>query len=288
MAAKFVTFFRNWRELAALQGDDKQRLAFYEAIFDYAFEGKVPSETAVDDKVSRAARAAFLTVQPLIDKANRDSVNGGRGGRPPKSAKNAAFREEIGTETETPSKTPLSVSTETPLSETCETPAETSRAYKKNKKENINKKETTKEKPNGVVAAVGDGVSDSVSDSPNANGETETDERDSVSVLPSKEAVVSFCESVANIPAEFAASLYDELLTFGGADADGKPIGNWRRYFKAAWERERAAATAAALGVSRPGALSRGRGALSCAAGASRAAPAAPEPPPARITEEDL
>lgn len=283
MAAKFVTFFRNWRELAALQGDDKQRLAFYEAIFDYAFDGKVPSETAVDDKVSRAARAAFLTVQPLIDKANRDSTNGGRGGRPPKSAKIADFREESGTETETPSKTPLSVSTITPLSETCETPSETSRAYKKNKKKNINIKETTKEKPGDVVAVVADGVSDSVSDSTDANAETETDERDSVSVLPPKETVVGFCESVANVPGEFAAKLYDELLTFGGADADGKPIGNWRRYFKAAWERERAAVQAAALGVS------RAAGALSRAAGASRAVPApAPEPEPARITEEDL
>ena len=282
MAVKFVTFFRNWRELAALQGDDKQRLAFYEAIFDYAFDGKEPPEDTSSDRCARAARAAFLTVQPLIDKTNRDSANGGRGGRPPKSAKTAAFRAESGAETETPSKTPLSVSTKTPLSETCETPAETSRAYKKNKKENMNKKETTKEKPNGVVAAVAEGVSDSVSDSANETGETgsvsdapnETGEHDTVAVLPPKETVVGFCESVANVPGEFAAKLYDELLTFGGADADGKPIGNWRRYFKAAWERERAAVQAAALGVSR-------------AAGASRAVPA-PEPQPARITEEDL
>lgn len=269
MAVKFVTFFRNWRELAALQGDDKQRLAFYEAIFDYAFDGKEPPEDTANDRCARAARAAFLTVQPLIDKANRDSANGGRGGRPPKSAKTAAFRAESGAETETPTKTPLLNSEITPLSETRETPAETSRAYKKNKKENINKKETTKEKPNVVVAAVADGVSDSVSDAPN-----ETGERDSVAVLPPKETVVGFCESVANVPGEFAAKLYDELLTFGGADADGKPIGNWRRYFKAAWERERAAVQAAELGVSR-------------AAGASRAVPA-PEPQPARITEEDL
>lgn len=262
MAVKFVTFFRNWRELAALQGDDKQRLAFYEAIFDYAFDGKEPPEDTANDRCARAARAAFLTVQPLIDKANRDSANGGRGGRPPKSAKTAAFRAESGAETETPTKTPLS--------ETRETPAETSRAYKKNKKENMNKKETTKEKPNGVVAAVAEGVSDFVSDSANANGErdtvsdsaNETGEHDTVSVLPPKETVVGFCESVANVPAEFAARLYDELQTFGGADADGKPIGNWRRYFKAAWERERAAAFTAA------------------------AALAAPEP--ARITEEDL
>lgn len=257
MAVKFVTFFRNWRELAALQGDDKQRLAFYEAIFAYAFDGKESPEDTANDRCARAARAAFLTVQPLIDKANRDSANGGRGGRPPKSAKTAAFRAESGAETETPSKPPLLNSEITPLSETCETPAETSRAYKKNKKENINKKETTKEKPNGVVAVVADGVSDSVSDAPN-----ETGERDSVAVLPPKETVVGFCESVANVPGEFAAKLYDELLTFGGADADGKPIGNWRRYFKAAWERERAAAFSAA------------------------AALAAPEP--ARITEEDL
>lgn len=268
MAVKFVTFFRNWRELAALQGDDKQRLAFYEAIFDYAFDGKEPPEDTANDRCARAARAAFLTVQPLIDKANRDSANGGRGGRPPKSAKTAAFRAESGAETETPTNPPLLNSEITPLSETRETPAETSRAYKKNKKENINKKETTKEKPNGVVAVVADGVSDSVSDAPNETGKTETDapnetgERDSVAVLPPKETVVGFCESVANVPGEFAAKLYDELLTFGGADADGKPIGNWRRYFKAAWERERAAAFTAA------------------------AALAAPEP--ARITEEDL
>lgn len=81
-----LIFYRNWFELAELQTDGELRLAFYDAIFRYVFDGEIPPDVGRDgDKVARAARFAFLTVQPIIDRATSDRANGLKGGRPPKA-----------------------------------------------------------------------------------------------------------------------------------------------------------------------------------------------------------
>ncbi|MBR4523677.1 MAG: hypothetical protein IKO64_05535 [Kiritimatiellae bacterium] len=43
---------------------------------------------------------------------------------------------------------------------------------------------------------------------------------------------------LAGVPDEFARHLHHELEEFGWQDRDGKPVGNWRRYLKAAWTAE--------------------------------------------------
>lgn len=69
-----VVFFRNWYELAELQSDDKKRLAYYDSIFRYAFDGVIPArETRENKGVARAAYFAYLTVQPIIDRKDEKS-----------------------------------------------------------------------------------------------------------------------------------------------------------------------------------------------------------------------
>lgn len=63
-----LTFFRNWYDLAKLQTDDSLRLAFYDAVFAYAFDGEVPPDPGRGGKkTARAARFAYLTVAPVIN-----------------------------------------------------------------------------------------------------------------------------------------------------------------------------------------------------------------------------
>lgn len=63
-----LTFFRNWYDLAKLQTDDSLRLAFYDAVFAYAFDGEVPPDPGRGGKkTERAARFAYLTVAPVIN-----------------------------------------------------------------------------------------------------------------------------------------------------------------------------------------------------------------------------
>ena len=63
-----LTFFRNWYDLAKLQTDDSLRLAFYDAVLAYAFDGEVPPDPGRSGKkTERAARFAYLTVAPVIN-----------------------------------------------------------------------------------------------------------------------------------------------------------------------------------------------------------------------------
>ena len=80
---KAYTFFENWYQLAESQTDDAKRLAFYDAVMRYAFDGEVPECVGRNgDGAKRAAYFAFLTVQPVIEMARRKSAAGASGGRP--------------------------------------------------------------------------------------------------------------------------------------------------------------------------------------------------------------
>lgn len=72
-----LTFFRNWYDLAKLQTDDQHRLAFYDAVFAYAFDGEVPPDPGRSGKkTARAARFAYLTVAPVITVAAKKRAAG--------------------------------------------------------------------------------------------------------------------------------------------------------------------------------------------------------------------
>lgn len=111
-----LIFYRNWFELAELQTDGELRLAFYDAIFRYVFDGEIPPDVGRDgDKVARAARFAFLTVQPIIDRATSDRANGLKGGRPPKAQAETPEKTPLSGKGETPEKTPFSKKEKPPL-----------------------------------------------------------------------------------------------------------------------------------------------------------------------------
>ena len=57
----------------------KDRLAFYDALVDYALEGKEP------ENMPKVAGIAFVLCRPQIDANNRRYENGKRGGRPKKT-----------------------------------------------------------------------------------------------------------------------------------------------------------------------------------------------------------
>lgn len=70
-----LSFFRNWYELAEMQTSDEARLAFYDSIARYAFDGVEPKKPKKDStKAEKASYFAFLTVQPVIDAAYKKSA----------------------------------------------------------------------------------------------------------------------------------------------------------------------------------------------------------------------
>lgn len=75
---KSIAFFYSYHEAASLLADN-QRLRFYDAIFEYAFEGVVPD---FSDDVT--LRLAWSLVLPNLEKSIENYLNGKRGGRPRK------------------------------------------------------------------------------------------------------------------------------------------------------------------------------------------------------------
>lgn len=203
-----LVFYKNWWDLAQLQTDGALRLAFYDSIFDYAFEGKIPPEVGRDGaKEARAARFAYLTVQPVIDL----------------SAKRAAAGIASG---ESRRKKPMNTKTNTPTNKT-----RTKREHADEQNANTvskNRIEKNRIEENRNVDA-------SASTTGGGGGR-----------LPSREVFLSTCESTLGVPRDFADGVYTELSMFDGEDSAGSKIGSWRRYVKAAWNREQSARAAAA------------------------------------------
>jgi len=71
------TFFRSYYEPAAILPDE-QRLAVYDAILGYSFEGHAPAHGG---KGGAASEAVFLLIKPHLDSSLKKSEAGAKGGR---------------------------------------------------------------------------------------------------------------------------------------------------------------------------------------------------------------
>ena len=218
-----LVFYKNWWDLAQLQTDGDLRLAFYDAIVDYAFEGKIPPEVGRDGlKEARAARFAYLTVQPVIDLSAKRAAAGAASG---KSRQNKTTN----TETNTPTN-----------------------KRRTNGEQNANKRRTNREhadeqadgKKTNTVAK-NRIEKNRIEENRNVDASASTTGGGG-GRLPSREVFLSACESTLGVPRDFADGVYTELSMFEGEDASGVKIGSWRRYVKAAWNREQSARAAAA------------------------------------------
>jgi hypothetical protein len=192
---KAFTFFENWYQLAESQTDDAKRLAFYDAVMRYAFDGEEPENVGRNgDGAKRAAYFAFLTVQPVLEI----------------SRKRSAATDSI----------------------------------RKNQEEKSNGKSNGKstEKSNGK--SNGKSTEKSKSDLIKINDvhplenkrkeEKRIEEKSSPARTRERPTQKQFLDGclLAGIPANFAAPLYDEIVTNGWQDRDGRDIGNWRMYAK--------------------------------------------------------
>ena len=97
-----LTVWRNWWQLMKNRDTAEKRLAFIEAIFAYAFDGKTPNMNP-SNGVEYAAMDGFLCAQNIIDSENRAIEFGKRGGRPRKvktedggDGSEAPVREQLG------------------------------------------------------------------------------------------------------------------------------------------------------------------------------------------------
>ncbi len=77
MVQNSFVFYDSFRD-AVEDMNDKDRLAFYEAIIDYSLDGKAP------DNLSNELARMFKLVKPQLDANTKRKKNGKKGGRPSK------------------------------------------------------------------------------------------------------------------------------------------------------------------------------------------------------------
>lgn len=205
-----LTFFKNWWELAENRDTDEKRLAFYDAILRFAFEGKVPERPVkgVSRGVDYAAWDAYQSVFPVVSESIRKSDAGSLGGRGNVSQKapRKAPRKADAKQTQSTAQSRNEGGGDSAL-----------RSFR------IEKNRIEENRIVDASASTGSGGCR----------------------LPSREVFLSTCESTLGVPRDFADGVYTELSQFDGEDAAGNKIGSWRRYVKAAWNREQSARAAA-------------------------------------------
>ena len=214
-----LTFFKNWWELAENRDTDEKRLAFYDAIMRFAFEGKVPERPVkgVSRDVDHAAWDAYQSVFPVVSESIRKSDAGSLGGRGNVSQK-------------APRKADAKQTQKAPRKADAKQTQSTAQSRRKGGDDSASRSfriEENRIEENRIVDA-------SASTTGGGGGR-----------LPSREVFLSTCESTLGVPRDFADYVYSELSQFAGEDASGNKIGSWRRYVKAAWNREQSARAAA-------------------------------------------
>lgn len=85
---KSFRFWENWYEMAEARDTDEKRLAFYDAIFRYAFDGMVPGKPVRGESPGSAWAAwdAYLLTKNIIEGEAKKRTAGAKGG----SAKGAS------------------------------------------------------------------------------------------------------------------------------------------------------------------------------------------------------
>lgn len=205
---KAFSFFENWYQLAESQTDDAKRLAFYDAVMRFAFDGEVPENVGRNgDGIRRAAYFAYLTVQPVLELSRK------------RSAATDSVRKN-----------------------------QAEKSNGKSNSDLMKIKRKASEKSNGKSNPDLMKIKDVRSLEKNRIEKNRREENSSsrVRAMPPLKEFVEGC-FFAGIPRDFAAELYGEISTNGWADSTGKPIGNWRMYAKRVYlERQQSAPGVAA------------------------------------------
>ena len=90
---RHFVFFENWRDMAEGRDTDEKRLAFYDAIMQYAFDGVVPSKPVKGVSHGRdwAAWDAYNAVKPVLTIRNIKAAAGRAGGLAGRGESKARF-----------------------------------------------------------------------------------------------------------------------------------------------------------------------------------------------------
>ena len=189
-----LTFWRGWYD-GARRYPDAQRLAVYDAILAFAFDGVEPAEPE-GDLTAAIVFQTIATIRPTIEISRKRREFGAAGGRSskgeaepkPTASKAEAKRKQSRSKTEAKPKQP--------------------RKTRKQVKEQVQEQDKEQEH-----------IANSCS-------------RDPARKKPPSLDQFLAGATLAGVPEDYARTFYTNLVGVGWLDADGLYVTNWRRYLR--------------------------------------------------------
>ena len=186
-----LTFWRGWYD-GARRYPDAQRLAVYDAILAFAFDGAEPAEPE-GDLTAAIVFQTIATIRPTIEISRKRREFGAVGGRTSK----------------------------------CEAePKPTATKAEAKRKQNGSKTEAKPKQPRKTHKQVKEQVQDKEQEH-NANSYPAHARKRP----PSLDQFLAGA-TLAGVPEDYARSFYDNLVGADWRDADGLYVANWRRYLR--------------------------------------------------------
>ena len=85
-------FYRNWYEIAKDFETAEERLAFYDMIFEYFFEGKEPEKQTIGSGLYRLFMSVKANIEADIERRNGGAPEGNNNARKGKSCRKCVYR----------------------------------------------------------------------------------------------------------------------------------------------------------------------------------------------------
>ena len=189
-----LTFWRGWYE-GARRYPDAQRLAIYDAIMAFAFDGAEPTEPA-GDITAAIVFHTIATIRPTIAISRKRREFGAAGGQSKRQANTK----------QTPSKTEANTKQNI-------TTVKANAKQKRKTRKQVKEQEQVQEQEQEHIA----------------NSSTATREQQ-----PTLDQFLAGAV-LAGVPDDFARDFYAGLVAAGWRDAEGLYVANWRRYLKSAY-----------------------------------------------------
>ena len=227
---KYLIFYENWYILAEGRDTDEKRLAFYDTIMRYAFEGVEPKrpERGKSHGKDWAAWDAINIVKPMIDTFRKRQEAGRKGGR---AGTGAAKDRSVGRAENEAASNPTSVLANEPQATSQATQQGCLRKIasnkNKNQNKNGNKNQNEKKNINRSVAVRACAREDGNGDG-NGDGLLIPGERGGLVALARK-----FADAVRNDPdnggGAFFDPAHDPVAMMVALTGDAKSVRRWRQ-----------------------------------------------------------
>ena len=201
-------FYRNWYEIAKDFETAEERLAFYDMIFEYFFEGKEPEKQTIGSGLYRLFMSVKANIEADIERRNGGAPEGNNNARKGKSCRKCVYRKSCSNASRA---TNAELCPDFKYPSECNMPKTTQNNPKQPKTNNVNVNDNVN---------VNENVNDNVNENGDVNGESQ------IPIPPPSPSLSAPAVS------EYSSQVFDIFNEAGLPCANGNPISFMMTDFK--------------------------------------------------------